>query len=484
MDSGSADFPITAYIHNLPLPEFMSALASLMSYRGAVWHWEKKEDTRGVRYTLIRPRSARRIHSQLQNEIQKRFMSEANLMEELVFQPPHAISSKERASNPYVNLLLQSSRRREGLQMFFQTLSQQQRNQLLSGTGIVSLPIDRLSPNSQQFVRRQFDEGKLTDSTGNPVKFQGEIGFQVNRTNAGLPTMSIMIDGDGYSYLGGPLLKDNINRHIKDLWLLRGDKSPDTKREAMNRPEKKRLFCHPSPLPYTTLHDLADYAGISMLCRLPAPNERRMMPDTPFWRVGSPLKDFLSALTNTDLERTLHYKWHNGVLLMSSPHLLLEETEEARVPYSIFASLRAREEESFDGFLQLYDLLYVAGVLRPQQLLQLAQDVPVMQGVARWQKFLTQLKNPETLQAITSDAGILLTSNPSLVQTIPTISEVSLTAHGVKRLRLSLINETKENLPRKRFRLETLDSEGKTLHTFGFTYRRYFSEVSDSSKRD
>jgi hypothetical protein len=77
---GAADFRVSVSLSKVPLGDVMSALWSLMSYRGAEWDWHRVQNSGGHRYQLLRGQSARALPARLAQAAETRFEEHAALM--------------------------------------------------------------------------------------------------------------------------------------------------------------------------------------------------------------------------------------------------------------------------------------------------------------------------------------------------------------------------------------------------------------------
>jgi hypothetical protein len=69
---GAAGEIASIYVHNLPLSDFMTALWSLVSYRGAMWRWEKEEEKGAPAvYRLIKTPAAQSFPRRLQDSVRQ-----------------------------------------------------------------------------------------------------------------------------------------------------------------------------------------------------------------------------------------------------------------------------------------------------------------------------------------------------------------------------------------------------------------------------
>lgn len=214
---------------------------------------------------------------------------------------------------------------------------------------------------------------------------------------------------------------------IADGWMLSEDaardeaasggelKAPD--KEALPPEQGERLY----PLVLRRLRQVSDAAPLSLMARLPAPGKRTgsIPPNLRKPPYGQTVQAFLEALTAN--QPHLRHKWREGILLLSDPVALLEDSEEARVPWAVFKELRAAREAAPSGLLSLAHLFSAARQLTPPQLQHLGDDeFPQLREVAQWHDLYRRLERaPEILERLYTERGAPLSIVASALRTNP-----------------------------------------------------------------
>src|SRR5687767_14386542 len=115
---GAADPVLRVDLRAVPLFEALDALWSLLSYKGARWHWVREDVDGQFRYSLTRPLAARNLPAQLRDGIQTLFEQEAEKTRAYLRMGPAELE-RHAESDRQSKAILTSPTHRTGLQIFF-----------------------------------------------------------------------------------------------------------------------------------------------------------------------------------------------------------------------------------------------------------------------------------------------------------------------------------------------------------------------------
>ncbi len=468
---GTADERVTARLRECPLAEAMDALWSLLSYRGAEWHWNRTPSRGTFRYELIRPREAQDFARRLEEHVESDFLRHADHMLAAVAMSPEQRAQLAR-TEPTVSGLLSSERLRGGLKLFSEALSPETRAQVLRGERQVTVSVAQLSAEGKAFVQTLWARGAgnrlQSDGGAVPVPEPQSVMFEAARIGDKVsPSLYIHPEGmGGYGYLGGTTYEASHRQRVLDLWRLPGDASdhPHSGRAA-REPEEPSEEREAARALERRLTQLSEGAQLNLLARLP-----RIQSDAgpPY---GRKVKEYLEGLNRR--APYVHAKWRQGVLLLSYPAWFMEAGSPGeRAPWLVVRELKAAEERG-KGILSLKDLARAASVLTEPQLRDLEDEYPAMVHVAAWRDlFVLLARSRRASERLVSPEGIAVAELQSVLPDPASrrLREV-LQNPRAAALRLTGHVDRGQEPATAAVRLEVLSSEGRVIGGGGFTYR-------------
>jgi len=470
---GAGDEQVTAILRDVPLADALDALWSLVSYRGAEWHWQRLGKEGSYRYRLLRPRAAQLLAAQMRQRIQTDFEAHAAAMLAGAFADDRT-RAKMEARDPALRGLVESERLRAGLRLFAETLPPETRLAVLRREARPYVRGSDLSPTGQAFIRFLWDQAtRLPTGERLPIPEPTVVFFFVEWfPNEIAPSLYIMPDGiGGYAYIGGVPYERVWQERIGEEWLLHGDRRND--RAGTRRIEAPDPPPPPKPedaTPAGRMAQLADAAGISILARLPFHHERD--PGAPF---GQTVEQYLATLTEK-LPAYLH-KWRRGILVVTYANWFVSEADLPNVPWELVQQLREAERRQ-DGFLRLDDLVAAAMRLTERQLLRLAQEFRVMASVAAWRSVLRVCANsPENLSRLRSRQGFPIAPVAEAVRALghPNLIQCLESGRAVA-LRVVEREYPDQRPPERSVMFQLLSERGEVLAAMGFRYQQRSTE--------
>lgn len=192
--SGAADRRIMVSVRGLPAWKVMAGLTGLLSYKMALWQWERIGDTGAAAYRLVRTRGAQSLAQRLAEQAQSEF-------EDLAFRRMRdtyrtAQQWTERLADPTPVTI--EERSGWGLQIFNATLPEDAQKSVLRGEVKARVPTSRLPPWWKRLVEDLYNRGRpwrrLPDGSTAPGAVPGRCrGLYVIRARSD----SDPVPGDG-----------------------------------------------------------------------------------------------------------------------------------------------------------------------------------------------------------------------------------------------------------------------------------------------
>lgn len=436
---GASGEQVTVFLKDVPLAQAMNALYSLVSYQQAKWHWSRSSNERKgpgkYRYQLLRPAAARNLAASLRAAVQEDFEAQSGTLLAALNMTPEERREVARR-NPEAGALMQSERIMAGLSVFATALSPEARRRVLQGYEQPPVKVSDLPEAVRSFVRSVWEQGqwkrKNRDGEWEPIPEPTWIQFSASREAGQIaPSLYIFMETiGGYGYLGGTPLEKKWQQKISDGWMLSDDAANNAASNVnLKEPEKQPLLQNQNENLYPLvllrrLKEVSDAAPLSLMARLPLSGKRASVsiPDnlrkSPYRQT---VQAFLEALA--DNPPYLRHKWREGILLLSDPVALLEDVEEARVPWVAVKELRAAQKAAQGGLLSVVEQFDAARRLTQPQLQRLSNDeFPQLRNAALWYDLFRRLeRSPEIMQRLQTESGAPLSLIATALRTNPHI---------------------------------------------------------------
>jgi hypothetical protein len=483
---GAADVLIMVYWKDIPLADAMNALWSLLSYRDAVWHWQREGRPGQYRYQFQQPRAARQLAERLRKQIQDLFESHAETMLEVAQMTPEERKSRlEELSrsmlqedNRIAESLLQEDRIWEGLKIFGQALTPEQRLSVLRGEErSLRVPVSRLSEAGRAFVRSIWKEQasqamyRTLDGRWEPVPEPGHIHLEASRHGRDLaPTLFIHLEHlGGYGYLGAMPMHNGLLRLLGQLWMLPGDSADDPASSRKVESEMRASVLQEKRILEYRLAQLFEAGSLNLAARLPHENPRD--PGAP---TNQKVADYLKHLQEHPFE--MRSKWRGGTLLITDLSWIWDT--ERTLKWEAVKQLRQAEVRG-EGLLTMNDLAYAAAQFTPAQLQRLAEEFPVMASVAYWHSLFrvygaspgsaARLISPEGLP-INSRLAAAMRAHPASPFNQPPFRE-RLDNGSVRAIRITQEDSQEQGVPVRMITIGYVSKERKWVPVMGFRYQ-------------
>jgi hypothetical protein len=387
-NDGASDIEIAAFLNQAPIGEVMNSVWSLVSYKGAIWHWARTGDAGTFKYVLTRPSSARTYSQRLQREIQDDFEKQASVMLEAAKLSPEErkkcvsrmTESMFQDDDEVAKSLLSSGRLWNGLSTFGDSLSPDQKLAVLRGKESIRIPVGQLSEQGRAFVHSTWADSnstmRLQDGSTKPVPEPAFVMFESSRGGKQIePTLYIHLEGiGGYGYLGGTPMHNGLRKILLKRWIM----SDDGLGNPSEQIEVSKASGSGEPVKGHFLErrfgELAKSVPFSILARLPA-----FQDDDPGRLANGNVGEILRRLSEDPF--CLDHKWRSGMLLISYPTWFLDETK--TVPLVIAREIKRREVNG-GGLLTADDLFWAATKLSSEQLQSLSRELQELGHVAFW----------------------------------------------------------------------------------------------------
>lgn len=405
---GAEDPHVAVFFRDVPLSTALNAVWSLMSYRTALWRWDRYGSAGAYTYRLVVPQNARGLRDRLNAWVQQQFEANAaKLMAACdgtdaerraalkdLYGDPDQLGTTQTAERLWVDI-----------RAFKHALTPEQQKQVLRGETEIDVPMSALDPASRQRVMADWHEyadtpvyslvaGRMVEQPPRPeptgVHFH-LVGY--------LNTPSLCLDmiastSEAPYEIGGIPLERDYRARIRGLWMLDADSAEDAAMDRpMSHPSDEAELTPTGPRPPAStdpngqptilaidhlvkrLEDVAAASGVALLARLPE-EEAHVSLSEPW---GKTLREYWKQLWN----QALMVKWRDGVLLASTDSW---PRQEPPVPLRVIRALRRDAKPG--ELLPWQDLLDVADSLTPKQIARLAPEFPVMRAVAGAQGIL------------------------------------------------------------------------------------------------
>lgn len=366
---------LTVYCDKIALGDLMSALHSLVSYRPALWKWERGGKAGGYVYELIQPVNAKSYPARLKQQANDVFQAHAALMLAMARMTPQ--ERKKNVDKLAASMLDKDSKQAgfmidntwiwASLNVFSEALSSGVQKQALSGA-TADIPLDNMQPKA----RSAFDAAWVAlnpkdvapDGTRTPCPKPTKIQFHGSQSpRKQLARMLLMDIGDvgAIGILGGFQLEPGLHRSLREQWMLPGDSvnSDLSQQVCRARQAEEPLLALPvapadpaaAPLPgklppldfalpliHLRLGELARSAPLPLIA---------LLPDDVVFDIGLPYGQTVQAILDraTAGRGELMYKWRHNMLLVSYPTWFLND--EGKLPYAVVKELHRAEEDGF-----------------------------------------------------------------------------------------------------------------------------------------
>lgn len=476
---------VAVSLRDVPLADAMDALWSLFSYRHMEWDW-RRSTVKGAggkyAYNLARPDYARFQAERLKEQVQAGFEAQAKELLDALDMPPDQL--KQAAEHDFLlHSLLVDGRVGPGMRVLA-SLPPETLLNLLRNHQSLSISVSELSPEAQKALRQAWDwEVAAAAKQGFPksalLPEATHIGISVDfRPDLMVPALYIEAGRGGGQYFGGAWMEDAWRKKMNAGWMQSG--------EATTDPATTRTLAISKPPPSAAdqPHALADYllqfsdaAHVSLIARIPHPLDVSadvgMVAQIPMTKtVGA----FLEAVHGTSFN--LQHKWRGGVLLVTCQNWFVDESEDARLPWTVVQRLRDAEAAS-DGFLSLNDLAHAAAVLNVAQMRRMGEWFPVMNNAVDWHDFLAFYdKTPEYRPRVLSAKGDDFQYPESLVNPQLGINALRVT-HPNLRLQVREMQNRDRKPPTHEIMFIVRDDDGAHgLNGKGFGYAAHEYQTS------
>ena len=473
---GAGDDVIVAYVDEVAVGDVMDALWSLLSYRGATWHWKRVGRKGKYGYELVRPLNARRLSAVLRQQAQRDFEDLSRSLLATTRLTPEQRRARAKRGDLVGSLVGQLQRTNDGRKVFLESLSPKQQLRVLRGQSSPRIPVDQLSPAGRAFVRSIWRSSQgaraRRDGIPNPIPEPQWIQFHVASHYDLTPALYILVEGlGGYSYSGGGTLEKAFRGKVGDFWKLDGDLNTNangaTSVKAKKETEAESAERQVGRFQAGRLGQLARGAPLSLLARLWDNQSRDPGPPG-----GQRVDEYLQRLQRRE-PRLLH-KWRGPILLLTSLAWIQEDRPDTRVPWVVVKQLQAAVRRG-DGFLSLGDLAALgASELAEGQLTRLAIDFPAVRSVIRWRPvFTAYARSQQFATAVTSKQGLPITQDfkdQAFVQESglgPTLEDGRAYA-----IRLVDVERPRTKPPTRFIGIYVLDKEGRSLGGVGLGVKK------------
>ncbi len=401
--SGAADRRIMVSVRDVPAWKVMAGLTGLLSYKMALWQWERTGDTGAAEYRLVRTRGAQSLAQRLAEQAQSEF-------EDLAFRRMRdtyrtAQQWTERLADPTPVTI--EERSGWGLQMFNATLPEDAQKSVLRGEVKARVPTSRLPPWGKRLVEDLYNRGRpwrrLPDGSTAPAPFPEDVMAYTSYGRDPTPTLFLeMGDMGGYGYCGGNPLAEAFRKKAADASIGDGDlrESAPLEKTSMAGAERHELQKHGPFDPVWV--DLAEQADVPLIALAPVGRE-----SSSFSREGATtLGGYLHSLHARD--HAIH-KWRNRVLLITYAGWFRDAEEVHSCPWAMVRQLRDACRAN-GGFPTLEALVRTAADLSPEQLAVLSDDWPPADSLIGIRSALRFLDgHPDPLRELRDKGSVTLT---------------------------------------------------------------------------
>lgn len=465
----AGDTEVTVALHQAPLADAMNALWSLVSYRQAEWEWRRQGDAKNYRYELARSGAARSLSARLREQLQKEFEGQADTLISALKMTPEELAQAAKRDR-LLGSLIDDDRVRPGMSIFA-ALPPDLRSAVLKGGQTLEIPVSQLPASGGDFVHSQWlwtrDHGGKTrapDGTLIPVPEPQKLFISTLHLSGEIAPCLLIDTGFGsINYVGGGYMEGGWQEKMTALWMLPGDDLDDPQ-SAKQAPAPRPPAAPDARRPlHSRLLQMAEAAPFSFIARLP--DEGSAGDGLP---PHQSLKAYLSRLQET---KHVQSKWRHGILLLTTPALLIEDADNPPAPWPLVKRLRDAEAPG-DGFLPLAELAHAAHQLSRPQLRRLAAYFPVMDSIAQWQDLFALYDESVSLRPyVKSPAG---STRGDVLETVASnlgLSQTQLNQPGVRtRTRLVEKQHPERKPPTHEITVEVVTDKGNVLAAQGLTY--------------
>jgi len=495
---GTGDTLMTFVCFDTPLDRMLNGLWSCLSYKGAMYGWERSGEPAKYRYLFAQTEGSRRLRARLRDMAQKRLEHDAEILLGAVDgtddEKREALKKITDDPDNYArNLGLTSERVWTDLRSFKEALTPDQRQAVLHGQTITA-PLTTLAPISQAYYSRihQEAQGLQTQVGAQPlppppfIRFNAIHYFSLPSITIDVPncTTFMPVIGGSNAYKGWKL-------YLASLWELDGDAETNSRidRRIESEPAKSRVDRAVNPFPARLPNGPANFdpetgeridwpgrlaerweqvgvgSHIPLICRLARDEDiYDSFPDIPI-PGGLTVSEFIGKLWN----KQHIVKWRDSVMLVTNT---CWPNEDPPIPGSFLRRLRANAKPGC--ILPMTDVTEAAETLTDKQLRRLAGDYPAMQEVMQKRGLLLLLKHRPELARLTG-AGDRVPLDASLRAAI---SE-SFSAADIKRLEavmptafeFRMTESTEVGNASRKIHLLFRDASGKVVGLFAYDER-------------
>ena len=505
---------VAVSFRDVPLADAMNALWSLFSYKHMEWDW-RHSAVKGAEgqyaYTLARPDYARFQAERLQEQVQTDFEAQAQKMLAALDMTPDQL--KEAAKHDLLmDSLLDDGRVGPGIRILA-SLPPETLQNVVQDRQPLSIPVSELSPDAQKALQASWDwedargVGRvLPDGKVVPLPRDNHIGIYIfHESDLVAPALYIETGRGSGQFFGGSYLEKPWRQKMNAEWMQPGDAPDDPAAlrslaawkpaPSANQPHVPVSLDSPMTWQQTPQadqpHALADYllrfsdaAQVPMIARIPHALDSGTNLSTiaqVFAHLASQkastktVTGFLEGVQEAPVG--LEHKWRGGVLLLTCQNWFVDESENARLPWTEVKRLRDTETAG-DGLLSLNDLAHAAAVLNVAQMHRLGEWFPAINSAAEWRDFLAFYdKTSEYRPRVLSATGDAFQYPESLVNAQLGIDALRVT-HPNLRLQIQQ-KQTDEKPPTRRILFMVRDDDGvKPIGGQGFSYAAHEYQTS------
>jgi hypothetical protein len=412
----SGDDQILVCLRGVPAWRVMDGLWSLLSYKGAEYHWERTGSSAGFEYELWKPLNARGFPERMQHFAVDALEKNLDVMLQLAeMEPRERAKAADRLSrsllqsdNTSAKQLITNETLWPGLRLIDEILPRTERSRWLKQGGYRRIPVEELGPNGRKYVQ---DLWKRDGASFKQKNLMGQweqmpppssVEIRVERHNRITPSVELAVGGMGsQSYAGGLPLKLGMSAHLEKLWILPGDEGDN---EGISDLVSSRTR-EPSIGPNNTtirqrLRHLSGAVPVFIMARIPdGPTGQLDDPGSP---AGVLVRTFLAKLRGPLIKH--HIKWRDNLLLVADSCWFWETNRMA--PWDVVRSLRSATKRG-NGYLPWDEVVRMAVDLTDDQLFSLQAEFPEARIARKWRGlFRICDRSKEMRFALASELGM------------------------------------------------------------------------------
>jgi hypothetical protein len=458
---GAADVRVSVVLREVPLADAMDAAWSLVSYRGARWHWSRSGKPAAYRYVLMCPRAAQLVAERLRHETRTRFELHAQRMLAALDMTPEERRALEREERS-VKVFEDSRTLDSGLRAFREMLTPEQQQALLRGGGRILMPLAEAPEHVQEFARKEWEFAfsypgapPVSQRIPPPTSIRFEVMHRSGRLS---PVLFIGFNIGAYGYLGGRPFQDQLCEGLYELWLQPGDSRRDPRDDSAVKSSPSQAKPADTQPIAARLEELAAAVPLALIARLD-PQDRRD-PGSPD---GKTVAAYLAQIV-----RNYHAKWRNGVLLITHVAWFDPTLRAAEVPLAEMKHLREARDAN-GGLLPVPEIARAVSRLGDQQLLALAEELPSLRPGVYWRPVFELYASSRSLaEGLTSRRGLPL---ELARRALERISEVGLNRVLAREPSATVRLREERSLGQQQMWVEVLGGRGEVLFQRGYTYK-------------